>query len=383
MIDPDRIPLSLYVHVPWCVRKCPYCDFNSHAVRDGLPESAYVEALLADLELDAALADGRSVVSVFFGGGTPSLLSGGAVHDLLKGVRERVDLRPDAEISLEANPGAVDEAHFAAYREAGVNRLSIGVQSFSDNRLRAIGRVHSGERAVAAFSTALGAGFENINLDLMYALPGQTVEAALADLEEAVNLGPAHLSWYHLTIEPNTAFHHSPPPGLPDEDSSAAMAEAGHALLTGAGYAQYEIAAYAKAQRRCVHNINYWQFGDYIGIGAGAHGKLSLQDGRIERRRKERQPEAYMRAVGAGRPLSGTSTLQDEDLVLEFMMNALRLNDGVPARLFGERTGLQYGAFTPRIDLLRMRGLLEPRDDVIRATVLGRRYLNDLLAVFT
>jgi putative oxygen-independent coproporphyrinogen III oxidase len=382
LIDPDRIPLALYVHVPWCVRKCPYCDFNSHAVRDGIPEARYVDAVIADLEREAALTTDRQIFSVFFGGGTPSLLSGNAIRGLLEGIRERLDLRADAEISLEANAGAVDEGHFAAYREAGVNRLSLGVQSFDDTKLGTLGRIHSAAEAVAAYDAALGSGFDNINLDLMYALPAQTVEEALADLEQAVNLAPTHVSWYQLTIEPNTVFYRNPPPDLPDDDSAAAIAEAGQALLAGARYDQYEVSAYATPGRPCTHNLNYWQFGDYIGVGAGAHGKLTLPDGRIERRRKVRHPDAYMSHSEAGDAVSGKSRLQDEDLVLEFMMNVLRLNGGVPAKLFEDRTGLNYEAFAPRLDLLKMRGLVEPRDDVIRATALGRRYLNDLLAVF-
>jgi oxygen-independent coproporphyrinogen-3 oxidase len=381
LIARDEIPLSVYVHVPWCVRKCPYCDFNSHPVRDGIPESRYVDSVLADLECEAALAGGRQVISVFFGGGTPSLLSGDAVQRILAGIRQRIDLRPDAEISLEANPGTVDEAHFAAYAAAGVNRLSIGVQSFHDERLAALGRVHSAADAFSAFSAALGAGFGDINLDLMYALPGQSVEDALADLEQAVNLAATHLSWYQLTLEPNTAFYSAPPSELPDHDSAVAIAEAGQVLLAGAGYLQYEVSAYAMPGHHCAHNRNYWQFGDYIGVGAGAHGKLTRADGRIERRRKQRHPEAYMGGAETGDALSGKTLLQDEDLVLEFMMNGLRLNDGVPAALFAERTGLSYQAFAPRLELLKMRGLVEPRDDVIRATELGRRYLNDVLAV--
>lgn len=382
MIARNDIPLSIYVHVPWCVRKCPYCDFNSHPLRDGIPESRYVEAVLADLEGEASLAGERQVISVFLGGGTPSLLSGDAVRRLIDGIRQRIDLRPDAEISLEANPGTVDEAHFAAYAAAGVNRLSIGVQSFDDARLAALGRVHSAAEAHSAFNTAIGAGFDDINLDLMYALPGQSVEQALADLEQAVNLAATHLSWYQLTLERNTAFYQAPPSDLPDHDSAAAIAEAGEVLLAGAGYLQYEVSAYSRPGHECTHNRNYWQFGDYIGVGAGAHGKLTLTDGRIERRRKQRHPEAYMDGAVKGDASSGSALLQDEDLVLEFMMNGLRLNDGVPAPLFAERTGLSYEAFAPRLELLKMRGLVEPRDDVIRATVLGRRYLNDLLAVF-
>lgn len=376
------IPLSLYVHIPWCVRKCPYCDFNSHEVREAIPEDRYVDALLADLAGETERAGEREVRSVFVGGGTPSLFSGGAVIRLMKGIRQRTDLAADAEVSLEANPGATDAGHFAAYREAGVNRLSIGAQSFDDRKLDALGRIHSAEDVARAFNAALAAGFENINVDLMYGLPFQSVEEALADLESAINLGPTHISWYQLTIEPNTAFQLSLPDGLPDPDDAAAMGEAGRVLLEGAGYPQYEISAYAAPGTRCRHNLNYWEFGDYLGIGAGAHGKLSLPGGRIERRRKQRHPDTYMNAAAAGDPSSGVSVLQDEDLVLEFMMNTLRLNDGVCTDLFEERTGLKSEAIAPRLGLLRQRGLIDERDGTICATDLGRRFLNDLLAVF-
>lgn len=377
-----RVPLSLYVHIPWCVRKCPYCDFNSHAVRGAIPEARYVDALLADLDMEQERAGMRDVHSVFIGGGTPSLFSGREIERLLDGIRQRTILASDAEVTLEANPGTTDADHFSAYRAAGVNRLSIGVQSFNDRKLAILGRIHSAEEADRAVNAALGAGFDNINLDLMYGLPFQSVEEALADLESAVNMGPTHISWYQLTIEPNTAFQQSPPDGMPEVDDAATMGDAGRVLLAGAGYTQYEVSAYATPGARCRHNLNYWEFGDYIGIGAGAHGKLSLPGGRIERRRKQRHPDAYMDAAASGDPSSGVSVLQDEDLVLEFMMNTLRLNDGVRIGLFEERTGLKSEAIAPRLRLLRERGLIENADEVICATELGRRYLNDLLAVF-
>jgi oxygen-independent coproporphyrinogen-3 oxidase len=338
--------------------------------------------LLADLDMEQERAGMRDVHSVFIGGGTPSLFSGREIERLLDGIRQRTILASDAEVTLEANPGTTDADHFSAYRAAGVNRLSIGVQSFNDRKLAILGRIHSAEEADRAVNAALGAGFDNINLDLMYGLPFQSVEEALADLESAVNMGPTHISWYQLTIEPNTAFQQSPPDGMPEVDDAATMGDAGRVLLAGAGYTQYEVSAYATPGARCRHNLNYWEFGDYIGIGAGAHGKLSLPGGRIERRRKQRHPDAYMDAAASGDPSSGVSVLQDEDLFLEFMMNTLRLNDGVRIGLFEERTGLKSEAIAPRLRLLRERGLIENADEVICATELGRRYLNDLLAVF-
>jgi oxygen-independent coproporphyrinogen-3 oxidase len=381
-MDIANIPLSLYVHFPWCVRKCPYCDFNSHEIPEGLDETAYVDAVLRDLEVDAPLVSGRRVGSVFFGGGTPSLLSGTSLARLLEGIRHTVGLEAGAEITVEANPGAVDSQHFAAYREAGVNRLSIGVQSFDDGMLSALGRIHSAADAVAAFRSARQAGFDQINLDLMFGLPRQEVDGVTDDIHQALELDPAHLSWYQLTIEPHTVFAHATPPGIPDDEALWAMQEAGGALLAAAGYERYEVSAWAQAGSQCRHNRNYWEFGDYIGVGAGAHGKLTLGDRRIERRRRERHPEAYTRGAAAGNALSGTTRLQDEDLVLEFMMNVLRLEAGVPSGLLEARTGLKLDAVKPRIALAVEQGLLVQDAEILRATDLGRRHLNGLLNYF-
>jgi oxygen-independent coproporphyrinogen-3 oxidase len=351
-------------------------------VGEGFDEVRYVDALLEDLEGETALTGGRDVISVFVGGGTPSLMSGDAVARLLDGARQRVRLSSDAEITLEANPGAVDGSHFAGYRDAGVNRISIGAQSFDDARLRALGRIHSAAEIERAVDAAHAAGFSEINLDLMFALPGQTTAEAIRDLEQAVALRPTHVSWYQLTIEPNTSFHHSPPPDLPDDERISAIHDAGRTLLEAAGYPQYEISAYAPAASHCRHNRNYWEFGDYMGIGAGAHGKITRADGRVERRRKHRHPTEYMERAEAGDALSGATLLQDEDLILEIMMNALRLNDGVPAHWFTERTGLNLPGLTPRIRMLEQRGLMMPCDERIEATETGRRYLNELLMAF-
>jgi len=382
MIDAALIPLSLYVHFPWCVRKCPYCDFNSHALGDDVDESRYVDALLADLEVEAVLTGEREVISIFIGGGTPSLMSGDAVRRLLDGIRQRTRLSSDAEITLESNPGTVDNSHFAGYRKAGVSRISIGAQSFDDAKLSALGRIHSSSEIERAMDAARAAGFSEINLDLMFALPGQSTEEAVHDLERAIALRPTHISWYQLTIEPNTAFHHSPPPDMPGDETTAAMQDAGKTLLAEAGYPQYEISAYAPPSSHCRHNRNYWEFGDYIGIGAGAHGKISRADGRIERRRKHRHPNDYMNGAATGDALSGATILQDEDLILEFMMNALRLNEGVPTGWFTERTGLSLPGLVPRINMLEQRGLMTSCDERISATETGRRYLNELLVAF-
>lgn len=382
-MNAPAIPLGLYVHIPWCVRKCPYCDFNSHARDGAVDENGYVQALLDDLATETAGAGARTVRSVFIGGGTPSLLSAGAIERLLEGIASRIPLAPDAEITLEANPGAAEASRFAAYRRAGVNRLSIGVQSLNDEQLYALGRIHSAAEAMQAFAMARASGFDNINLDLMYGLPGQTPAMAIDDLDQAMALGPAHLSWYQLTLEPNTAFHHRPPQGLPDDDGVAAMEDEGRARLARGGFARYEISAYAADGHQCRHNINYWTFGDYIGIGAGAHGKLTLADGRVERRRKARHPAAYMRGALQGNALSTATLLQEEDLVLEFMMNALRLEAGVPAASFCERTGLSYAAIESGLARAGSMGLIETTGERICATDRGRRFLNDLLLIFS
>jgi putative oxygen-independent coproporphyrinogen III oxidase len=385
MSDPKTSPppLALYIHLPWCIRKCPYCDFNSHASPNGPPESPYVAALLVDLAQDlTGPAAGRPLVSIFIGGGTPSLFSGAAIARLLDGVRRLVELAPDAEITLEANPGSADAANFAAYRAAGVNRLSIGVQSLDAGRLKALGRIHDPDQAGAAVHMARAAGFDNLNLDLMYALPGQTLGEAAADLDAGIALGPEHLSYYQLTLEPNTPFHRAPPP-LPDDDLAADMHDQGADRLTAAGFGQYEVSAYARPGRRCRHNINYWEFGDYLGVGAGAHAKLTdPATGRIERSAKQRHPDAYLAAVPDGAFASTRRTLDPDDLVLEFALFALRLNAGFDPMLFEQRTGLPYSAISARVEAARGDGLLEPGSGMVRPTAFGLRFLNDLVARF-
>jgi oxygen-independent coproporphyrinogen-3 oxidase len=381
MPAPTRLPLSLYAHFPWCLRKCPYCDFNSHALRGPADEVAYLRALRADLAQDLPLASGRRIGSVFLGGGTPSLASPRFVGDLLAAVDRLAGLEAGAEITLEANPGAADAARFAGYRAAGVNRLSIGVQSFDDRVLAALGRVHGGREAVAAAEAARAAGFDNLNLDLMYALPGQGVCGALADLEAAIALAPEHLSWYQLTIEPNTAFA-SAPPHVPDEDAAAEIQDAGLARLADAGFARYEVSAFARPGRCSRHNLNYWEFGDYLGIGAGAHGKLSLADGGVLRRHKPRHPAAYLAAAGTAAGIAGEQRLGPADLEVEFAMNALRLVDGVPRGLFADRTGLDPGRLAAPLARARALGLLDCCPDRLRATPLGLQFLNRLIGLF-
>ncbi|MEQ5803861.1 radical SAM family heme chaperone HemW [Halomonas sp. H10-9-1] len=379
-------PLALYVHVPWCVRKCPYCDFNSHAVgrSAGLPEEAYLAALLADLDADLPLAAERELVSLFIGGGTPSLLSADFYRRLLAGVAERLPLAHDIEITLEANPGTLERGHFAGYREAGINRLSLGVQSFQTPQLTALGRIHSGDDAEAAFSEARQAGFDNLNVDLMHGLPGQTPELALKDLQHALALEPEHLSWYQLTLEPNTEFYRYPPL-LPEEEALWEIQDQGHECLEAAGFHRYEISAYAREGRRSRHNLNYWRFGDYLGIGAGAHGKLSApgEDGRlrIERRWKSRQPEAYLRRRHDPRGfVADVHPVDETDLPLEFTMNALRLPEGVPLALWSETTGLPEAVLVERLASARKKGLLVEDGQRVQASPRGLLFLNELLA---
>ena len=374
------IPVSLYVHIPWCVSKCPYCDFNSHALREPVDQGAYVDALLQDLDHEVARRPLPEIGSIFIGGGTPSLFKGAAIGRLLEGVTQRLQLARDAEISLEANPGAAEAAHFSDYRAAGVNRLSIGVQSLDDAKLQALGRIHSASEAVGAFSLARQAGFDNINLDMMYGLPAQTTADMRADLRALLALQPEHVSWYELTLEPNTRFHHSPPP-LPDEDQLVEMTEQGQAILEGRGYRQYEISAYARDDRLCRHNLNYWRFGDYLGIGAGAHGKLTMPHYLVQRRCKQRQPSVYLSTVAQG-ALSSERLVGDDELPVEFMLNTLRLSVGVPADLFAQRTGLGRDALGTALLQARRRGLMVDDPNRLEATPRGRRYLNDLLALF-
>jgi oxygen-independent coproporphyrinogen-3 oxidase len=372
-------PLTLYVHVPWCLKKCPYCDFNSHEAKTDVPEARYVDALVADLEAAVPGVWGRRVHAIFIGGGTPSLFSAAAVERILTAARTLLPLEADAEITLEANPGTFEQAKFRAFREAGVNRLSVGIQSFDDARLAAIGRVHDGDEARRAVDIAL-ATFDNVNLDLMYALPGQSQEEALADIRTAVAFGPQHLSAYHLTLEPNTWFHRYPP-ALPDEDSAAAMQAAIEGELARAGYENYETSAFAKAGRRCRHNLNYWRFGDYLGIGAGAHGKLSLPD-RVRRESRHRQPKAYMERALAGEAIQESGVVPPEELPVEFMMNALRLAEGFPVGAFAERTGLPLSRIEGPLGRAEGLGLLERDALTIRPSERGRRFLNDLVGLF-
>ena len=373
-------PLSLYIHIPWCVRKCPYCDFNSHTLRGPLEEAAYIAALLRDLERDLDLCGDRELSSIFIGGGTPSLFSGAAIERLLGGIRRRMDVMQDVEITLEANPGAVDAAHFEGYLAAGVNRLSIGVQSFDEQMLRRLGRIHTPADAVQALVLAREAGLQNINLDLMFGLPYQELPQAMLDLETAIALAPDHVSWYQLTIEPNTLFHARPPPA-PGDELLWEIQEAGQARLRQAGYIQYEVSAYAGAGDACRHNLNYWTFGDYLGIGAGAHAKLTTSGG-IIRRCKQKHPAVYMGKLRSGQDVFEEWPLQAPDLSLEFMMNALRLNQGVPRVLFEERTGLPLSVAQDGLDAAAEKGLMERSEDYLRPSGLGRSYLNDLLGLF-
>ena len=366
-------PLVLYVHWPWCVRKCPYCDFNSH--ESAPQEAAYLDALIADLEAALPVIWGRPIVSVFIGGGTPSLMSGATADALLAALRMRLPLLPGAEITLEANPGTVEADRFAAYRDAGVSRLSLGIQSFDDRKLAALGRIHSGTEARRAIELAQR-HFERVNLDLMVALPEQTLDEARHDIDTARATGVSHISAYHLTLEPNTAFHHTPPP-LPDEDLSADMLEMVEATLVDAGFEHYETSAYAKPGQQCRHNLNYWQFGDYLGIGAGAHSKLSDHAG-IRREARPRHPKDYLADPSARHWQPVTL----EDLPGEFMMNALRLTDGVPLVMFSERTGLPLAAIEKSALAGRQAGLLDVVGDQLRPTALGRRFLNRLIALF-
>lgn len=372
-------PLALYVHIPWCIRKCPYCDFNSHAATPELPEQDYVAAVLADLDLDLIHVHGRQLESIFFGGGTPSLFSAQALQALLQGIEQRIRFSPNIEITLEANPGTFEQEKFAAYRALGINRLSIGIQSFQDSKLQALGRVHSAAEAIHAVEMARQAGFTNFNLDLMHGLPDQAPEQALADLQTAIDLSPTHLSWYQLTMEPNTVFW-SKPPVLPEDDVLWDIQETGQALLAQHGFIQYEVSAYARAGAVAQHNINYWSFGDFIGIGAGAHGKLSDPQGRIQRTWKTRQPSDYLNPE---KPfLAGCSTLAAEDLPFEFLMNALRLTDGVELKLFSQRTGLPITALQDGLMQAHQHGLLSSNPERLAASAQGQLFLNDLLQIF-
>ncbi|MGK0567984.1 radical SAM family heme chaperone HemW [Bordetella bronchiseptica] len=374
-------PLSVYVHVPWCVRKCPYCDFNSHAAPGEIPERAYLDALRADLEQAVPAVWGRQVISVFIGGGTPSLLSAAGLDELLAMLRACLNLLPDAEITMEANPGTAEAGRFRDYAASGVTRLSLGIQSFDDAQLSRLGRIHDAAQARAAIAMAQQA-VERVNLDLMFALPGQELEQCRADLRQALAFGTEHLSLYHLTLEPNTVFAKYPPE-LPDDDASAAMQDMVEETLAQAGLARYEVSAYARRGARCRHNLNYWEFGDYLGLGPGAHGKLSFHD-RIERQARLRNPDSWMQRAMArdGSHVAESRVVGAGELPFEFMLNALRLKEGVAASSFGERTGLSLAAIAHQLEAATRRGLLDADPTRLRATALGWRFLNDLQEMF-
>jgi len=372
-------PLSLYIHLPWCVQKCPYCDFNSHEARGEIPESAYLDALVADLESALPLIWGRPVLSLFFGGGTPSLFSAEGIDRLLMAVRARVPLQPGAEITLEANPGTVEAEKFAGFRAAGINRVSLGIQSFNPAHLQALGRIHDRDEALRAAALA-ARHFERFNLDLMYGLPGQSLEEALADLDTALALQPQHLSCYQLTLEPNTRFA-AFPPELPEPDLCADMQDAIEARLAAAGFDHYETSAFARPGYQCRHNLNYWHFGDYLGIGAGAHSKLTLHD-RVLRQMRWKRPESYLKEVAAGRPVQEESQVEATQLPFEFLMNALRLNGGFDPALFEARTSRPLITIQAQLQAAAREGLLDLQPDWIAPTDTGRRFLNRLLERF-
>jgi oxygen-independent coproporphyrinogen-3 oxidase len=376
-------PLSLYVHLPWCVRKCPYCDFNSHQARGALPFTAYVDALVADLDHDLPLAWGRTVQSVFFGGGTPSLFPADAIDAFLQAASARLRFAPGLEITLETNPGTAEHGRFEHYRAAGVNRISFGIQSFDDGCLQRLGRIHDSAQARSAVKLAQDAGFDNFNLDLMYALPGQTLAMAERDVECAIALQPTHVSHYQLTLEPNTVFAARPPVGIPDDDASWDMQERCQALLAEAGYAQYEVSAYARPGRQCAHNLNYWHFGDYLGIGAGAHGKLTLgADQSILRRWKTRHPADYLAKAGSAAAIGGDEAISPERRPFDYMLNALRLVDGFALSEFEARTGLPREAIAGELATALERGWIRIERDHVAPTELGQRFTNDVISLF-
>jgi oxygen-independent coproporphyrinogen-3 oxidase len=384
---PDLLnpPLSLYVHLPWCVRKCPYCDFNSHEYRGAgaPPFDAYVEALVADLEHDLPLAWGRTVHSVFFGGGTPSLFPPEAIDDFLQRASARLRIAPEAEITLETNPGTAEHGRFEGYRAAGVNRLSFGIQSFDDGCLQRLGRIHDSGEAVAAVRMARDAGFDDFNIDLMYALPGQDLAMAADDVRRAIALEPTHLSHYQLTLEPNTVFAARPPEGIPDHDAAFDIQEHCQAILADAGYAQYETSAYARPGRQCAHNLNYWRFGDYLGIGAGAHGKLtSPAEGTILRRWKVKHPTAWLAAAGRPEAIGGDEFLEPARRPFDYMLNALRLNEGFMLSAFEARTGVPRAAIAGELAEAFLRGWIDSDGERVVPTELGRRFANDAISLF-
>lgn len=373
-------PLSLYVHIPWCVRKCPYCDFNSHEAGKTIPEQDYVGALIEDLKADLAWVQGRKLHSIFFGGGTPSLFSGQAIGDILKAAEKLIGFETDIEITLEANPGTFEQQKFSDFYRAGVNRLSIGIQSFNNQHLQRLGRIHDGDQAIKAIATAQVAGFNNFNIDLMHGLPEQSLEQAQADIQQAIDSGAQHISWYQLTIEPNTAFYSKPPP-LPNDDRLADIQQGGMNLLHEHQFGQYEVSAFALHGQTSRHNINYWEFGDYLGIGAGAHGKITLpEQDSVIRTSKTRQPDHYLAREGS--LLVQNSAISRDEMALEFMMNGLRLKDGVAAEYLIPRTGLDKLSVATQVADLQHKGLMEPDSDRYKTTHLGYQFLNTVLQSF-
>jgi putative oxygen-independent coproporphyrinogen III oxidase len=374
-------PLSLYIHIPWCIRKCPYCDFNSHAAKGNLPEQLYIDALLEDFEQHLPIIWGRRLISIFIGGGTPSLFSPEAINNLLSGIRARIQCIGNLEITMEANPGTFEQNKFNEFRNIGINRLSIGIQSFDNEKLDALGRIHNSSEAIRAVETAQFSGFENINLDLMFGLPNQSIQQGIDDLKTAIALKPSHISWYQLTIEPNTFFY-SQPPVVADDDTICDLQQHGQTLLAEHDFNQYEISAYAKGKKQCQHNLNYWQFGDYLGIGAGAHGKITRSDEQsITRHWKLKQPQAYMDAKGS-KKTSGSQLLQTQDRIFEFMLNALRLKQGFDLQTFESHTGLSMDEISSSCQQAIDKGLLKQSHQHIEATDLGYRFLNDLINQF-
>ena len=382
-MNPQQPPLSLYIHLPWCVRKCPYCDFNSHKAGPGTPRDRYIAALRKDLHSTAPFAADREIVSIFLGGGTPSLFSPAQIEEILQQANQTFTLAEDCEITMEANPGTVERGNLAAYRHGGVNRLSLGAQSFDAKMLQALGRIHGPEEIQIAYDEATSAGFNSINIDLMFALPGQDRRQAAADVEKMLQLSPQHVSYYQLTLEPNTIFHSRPPANMPNDDASWEIQSSCHALLEQAGYEQYEISAFAKPGYRCRHNLNYWSFGDYLAAGAGAHGKHTDMHGDIWRYQRPANPLAYMEAIENGATDAGLTKLKSADVGFEFMLNALRMTAGFSESALISRTGLSIEDFSQPIEGARIDGLIErTANGVWRPTVTGFRFLNELQARF-
>ncbi|CAN5317448.1 radical SAM family heme chaperone HemW [soil metagenome] len=373
------LPLSLYIHFPWCIRKCPYCDFNSHTLKGAIPEEDYIDALIADLEHDLVLRPAKKLTSIFLGGGTPSLFSPAAIARLLTAIAARIPFAADCEITLEANPGTVEQQRFEGFKAAGINRLSIGVQSLQDDKLKALGRIHGAKEAIKATEMAHAAGFTTFNMDLMFGLPKQSIDDALYDLTTAIALQPTHISWYQLTLEPNTLFHHQPPI-LPDDEYLWEMQQLGQALLAQAGFVQYEVSAYSKVGHQCRHNLNYWQFGDYLGIGAGAHAKITSHLG-VSRSSKWKNPKDYLQAKNNSY-IAETQIIATNELPFEFMLNVLRLQQPIPVNLFAERTGCTVDQIEAQITQAVNRGLLCCQQQQWHVTDLGRQFLNDLTAIF-